>query len=208
MTAGPFSTTRVYRSFAITVLRHGNRFDDRTPLKLLSLPHLPPHVTVLVAHPFILPPPATISLQLLHSDTRIPIPTCALDRFTSTQFPNTSSHSGSHASQNTPSRSTRREHEYYAHRVSATHFNHGGSLHPSQRTPVPASICGAWNIHLQRIRPYARICAMRISRRILLWYISAGTYVSYKRSKLMAMNVTLTLESGRGRLKRLRVILL
>ena len=136
MTAGPFSTTRVYLSFAITVLRHGNRFDDRTPLKLLSLPHLPPHVTVLVAHPFILPPPTIISLQLLHPDTRIPIPTCALDRFTSTQFPNTSSHSGSHASQNTPSRSTRREHEYYAHRVSATHFNHGGSLHPSQRRSV------------------------------------------------------------------------
>jgi hypothetical protein len=57
--------------------------------------------------------------------------------------------------------------------------------------------------------PYARICAMRLSRRVLLWYSSAETYVQARSAMAMGVGCA-SARAGAGekrRLKRLSVML-
>lgn len=57
----------------------------------------------------------------------------------------------------------------------------------------------AWDTHTPHFRLYACICAMWLSLRVRLWYLSAGHM--YKRGRLMVMNAALALDPGRaGRL--------
>ena len=147
---------------------------------------------------YIFPPPTTTTSALNNSRLAVVAPISIPTRtprlvHTSPipQFAHTSSHSGSHASQNTsPFRRdacrTWHEHEYCCvHRARARY--HDGFLH---RRCV-------WNTHMPRFRPYARISAMRVSRRVLLWYLSARTYVQAR--SMMAVSVVLALGPERAR---------
>ena len=60
-----------------------------------------------------------------------------------------------------------------------------------------------------RVRPYASICTMRLSRRVLLWYLSAETYVQARSAMAMSVGYV-SARAGAGekrRLKRLSVML-
>jgi hypothetical protein len=95
-------------------------------------------------------------------------------------------------------RRTRHEHECYIHRARAIYSHYGGCLHRRCAHLSPPRVA-AWNTHtVCRASAFMRAsaCAMRLSRRVLLWYLSAGTYAQARST--MAMSAALALETERA----------